>query len=56
MQQTSAPVSASERAVDAWLTIVERSALTDLVGEQILAGEQPELTEANFATAGGLGQ
>ncbi|MGB0330967.1 MAG: TolC family protein, partial [Planctomycetota bacterium] len=43
----------SGRAVDAWLTIVERSALTDLVGEQILAGEQLlELTEARFATAG----
>lgn len=43
----------SGRAVDAWLTIVERSALTDLVGEQVLAGEQLlELTEARFATAG----
>ncbi|MDC0585310.1 TolC family protein, partial [Planctomycetota bacterium] len=43
----------SGRAVDAWLTIVERSALTDLVGEQVVAGEQLlELTEARFATAG----
>ena len=43
----------SGRAVDAWLTIVERNALTDLVDEQVLAGEQLlELTEARFATSG----
>lgn len=43
----------SGRAVDAWLTIVERSALADLIDEQVLAGRQLlELTEARFATAG----
>ena len=43
----------SGRAVESWLTIVERSALADLVGEQIVAGEQLlELTEARFSTAG----
>lgn len=44
----------SGRAADAWFTVVEQSALEDLIREQLRVGEQLlEVTENRFATGSG---